>query len=99
MNYSLIDNDDHLAEVCQKARQHTAVALDTEFVRTRTYYPQLGLIQLFDGEQLVLIDPLPVRDWSPFIALLMDTRVTKFLHAGGKIWKCSCTALGYCHSP
>nr|WP_226374702.1 ribonuclease D [Pantoea stewartii] len=80
----MIDNDDHLAEVCQKARQHTAVALDTEFVRTRTYYPQLGLIQLFDGEQLVLIDPLPVRDWSPFIALLTDTRVTKFLHAGGE---------------
>ena len=84
MNYSLIDQDEQLAEVCQKARQHTAVALDTEFVRTRTYYPQLGLIQLFDDHQLVLIDPLAIRDWSPFIALLTDTAVTKFLHAGGE---------------
>jgi ribonuclease D len=84
VNYSLIDQDEQLAEVCQKARQHTAVALDTEFVRTRTYYPQLGLIQLFDDHQLVLIDPLAIRDWSPFIALLTDTAVTKFLHAGGE---------------
>nr|WP_222942683.1 ribonuclease D [Pantoea sp. MHSD4] len=84
VNYSLIDQDDQLADVCQKARQQAAVALDTEFVRTRTYYPQLGLIQLFDDHQLVLIDPLNIRDWSPFIALLTDTRVTKFLHAGGE---------------
>nr|WP_194716679.1 ribonuclease D [Pantoea agglomerans] len=84
VNYSLIDQDDQLADVCQKARQHAAVALDTEFVRTRTYYPQLGLIQLFDDQQLVLIDPLNIRDWSPFIALLTDTSVTKFLHAGGE---------------
>ena len=84
MNYSLIDQDDQLADVCQKARQHAAVALDTEFVRTRTYYPQLGLIQLYDDEQLVLIDPLNIRDWSPFVALLTDTAVTKFLHAGGE---------------
>ncbi len=84
VNYSLIDQDDQLAEVCQKARQHAAVALDTEFVRTRTYYPQLGLIQLYDSEQLVLIDPLKISDWSSFIDLLTDTGVTKFLHAGGE---------------
>ncbi len=70
--------------MCQQARQHAAVALDTEFVRTRTYYPQLGLIQLFDGNQLVLIDPLTISDWPPFIALLSDTQVKKFLHAGGE---------------
>jgi ribonuclease D len=69
VNYTLIDQNDQLAAVCEKARQHAAVALDTEFVRTRTYYPQLGLIQLFDGDQLILIDPL---------------NITKFLHAGGE---------------
>lgn len=84
MNYTLIDQDAQLASVCQLARQHSAVALDTEFVRTRTYYPQLGLIQLFDGEQLVLIDPLKIGDWTPFIALLSDQQVTKYLHAGGE---------------
>lgn len=84
MNYSLITTDDALAEVCQAARQFPVLALDTEFVRTRTYYPRLGLIQLYDGERLSLIDPLAISDWSPFEALLSDVKVIKFLHAGSE---------------
>jgi len=55
----MITTNEALAALCEVAGTKDAVALDTEFVRTRTYYPQLGLIQLFDGEQLALIDPLP----------------------------------------
>ncbi|WP_343463445.1 ribonuclease D [Pantoea sp.] len=84
MNYTMIDQNSQLAAVCEQARLHDAVALDTEFVRTRTYYPQLGLIQLYDGEQLVLIDPLKISEWAPFVALLQDKNVIKFLHAGGE---------------
>lgn len=84
MNYQLITTSQQLAEICQSARQKSAVALDTEFVRTRTYYPQLGLVQLFDGETLTLIDPLSIDDWAPFKALLSDTQVIKYLHAGGE---------------
>ncbi|GAA0515498.1 ribonuclease D [Tatumella terrea] len=84
MNYQLIHTSQQLAEVCAAARQKTAVALDTEFVRTRTYYPQLGLIQLFDGDALTLIDPLDISDWTPFKALLSDVQVVKYLHAGGE---------------
>ncbi len=50
----------------------SAVALDTEFVRTRTYYPQLGLLQLFDGQQVSLIDPLTINDWAPMRDLLLN---------------------------
>jgi ribonuclease D len=57
LNYQLIVSNEDLAKVCQQAQQFSQIALDTEFVRTRTYYPQLGLIQLFDGETLTLIDP------------------------------------------
>ncbi|MFS2225584.1 ribonuclease D [Pantoea sp. B65] len=84
MNYTLITSDDALAEVCQAARQFSALALDTEFVRTRTYYPRLGLIQLYDGERVSLIDPLAISDWAPFEALLSDQQVIKFLHAGSE---------------
>ena len=56
----MITTDDALASLCEAVRAFPAIALDTEFVRTRTYYPQLGLIQLFDGEHLALIDPLGV---------------------------------------
>ncbi|MGE9549988.1 ribonuclease D [Erwinia amylovora] len=80
----MITTNEALAEVCHAARQVPAVALDTEFVRTRTYYPGLGLIQLYDGETVSLIDPLPITEWSPFRDLLNDTRVIKFLHAGSE---------------
>jgi len=84
LNYKLITTDTALQQVCEQARTQSQIALDTEFVRTRTYYPQLGLIQLYDGEQLSLIDPLPIKQWQPFIALLADTQVVKFLHAGSE---------------
>ena len=73
-----------MAEVCAFARQQSAVALDTEFVRTRTLYPQLGLVQLYAGDEVALIDPTTIQDFSPFIALLADDYVTKVLHACGE---------------
>ncbi len=84
LNYQMITTNDALAALCETARTQRALALDTEFVRTRTYYPQLGLIQLYDGENVALIDPLTITDWAPFQALLQDQNVTKFLHAGSE---------------
>ena len=83
-HFKLITEDSALAEVCAFARQQSAVALDTEFVRTRTLYPQLGLFQLYAGDEVALIDPTMIQDFSPFIALLADDRVTKVLHACGE---------------
>nr|WP_269135472.1 ribonuclease D [Vibrio cincinnatiensis] len=84
VNYQIIDQLNELQRVCTLARQADVVMLDTEFVRTRTFYPQLGLIQLFDGENLSLIDPLAIEEMSPFIELLQDTSVLKVLHACGE---------------
>ncbi|WP_114767389.1 ribonuclease D [Vibrio rhodolitus] len=84
MNYQIITQSAELEAVCKKARTVDAVMLDTEFVRTRTYYPQLGLIQLFDGETLSLIDPLEIEDMTAFVELLKDTSVMKVLHACGE---------------
>lgn len=84
LNYQIITDNACLVEVCKQARLASAVALDTEFVRTRTYYPQLGLIQLYDGETVSLIDPLALEDMTPFRELLLDESVTKFLHAGSE---------------
>ncbi|TKI08185.1 ribonuclease D [Martelella alba] len=81
LKYQLITSDTELLEVCNLARQSPRVALDTEFVRIRTYYPQLGLIQLYDGERVSLIDPLAITEWRPFRQLLADPGVIKILHA------------------
>ncbi|MGM3187547.1 ribonuclease D [Musicola paradisiaca] len=99
MNYQLITTDDGLSEVCSQARRMPQVALDTEFVRTRTYYPQLGLIQLFDGERLSLIDPLSITVWQPFCDLLLDPAVTKYLHAGSEDLEVFLNAFGLLPTP
>ena len=84
LNYQMITTNDELASLCEVTRDFPAIALDTEFVRTRTYYPQLGLIQMYDGKHVSLIDPLGINDWAPMRDLLLDTAVTKYLHAGSE---------------
>lgn len=57
------------------------LALDTEFMRERTYYPRLCLIQIAAADRLALIDPLAIADPAPLAALLSDARRPKLLHA------------------
>ena len=84
LSYRFIETEQQLIDCCKDARGVGAIALDTEFVRTRTYFPILGLIQLYDGQHVSLIDPLQITDWRPFVELLTDEKVIKYLHAGGE---------------
>ncbi|WP_392565211.1 ribonuclease D [Utexia brackfieldae] len=81
MNYQLITHNKQLAAICQALPQNGVLALDTEFMRTRTYYPKLGLIQLYTGDNLVLIDPTHITDWYDFCQILNATNHTKYFHA------------------
>lgn len=80
-HFTVITDNTALLEICNLAQQQSAVALDTEFMRVSTYFPKLGLIQLYDGERVSLIDPLAITDFSPFIALLSNPKVLKILHS------------------
>ena len=77
----IIDQNSVLADHCRNWLQLSFVAIDTEFVRTETYFPIAGLIQVGDGERAYLIDPLEITDWSPLVALLECPTVVKVLHA------------------
>lgn len=81
MHYQYIENEQQLNAYCEKISGSHVLALDTEFVRTRTLYPQLGLIQIYDGQHLALIDPLNIDDFSSLNALLVDQAITKVLHS------------------
>lgn len=81
MNYQYIDDHQSLAAYCQRASGKPFIAVDTEFVRTRTLTPQIGLVQLYDGEQVALVDPVAISDLSPLKALLLDPKVVKVLHS------------------
>jgi ribonuclease D len=76
-----VEDTEQLHLVCQRYSQASVFAIDTEFVRTRTLYPKLGLIQINDGKTLALIDPVALSDLSPFWQLLENPNVQKVLHA------------------
>ena len=81
MSYQMITENAALAAFCQQASQQPALAVDTEFVRVSSLLPKLGLIQLFDGLQVVLVDPLTITDWQPLQALFANSAVMKLLHS------------------
>ncbi|MDF1855569.1 ribonuclease D [Pseudooceanicola sp.] len=77
---------DELAEFCAQAAKHPYVTIDTEFLRERTYYSQLCLVQLAmpgtDDSGAVLVDPLAEGiSLEPLHALFRDTSVVKVFHA------------------
>ncbi len=79
--YLYIKDQAQLNTYCQLAKQADVLALDTEFVRTRTFRSHLGLIQVFDGREIALIDPLCDLDLEPFWQLLSDESIVKVLHS------------------
>jgi len=79
---TIITTTAELAQRCAAWRQTRFVAIDTEFMRERTYWPQLCLIQVGAPEEAVAIDPLaPGIDLGPFFELLADQAVLKVFHA------------------
>lgn len=65
-----------------KASTHAFITIDTEFIRERTYFSQLCLIQVGTVEEAVAIDPLAEgMDLSSLYALLRNEKVMKVFHA------------------
>lgn len=78
-----IQNDSQLAELCRAIKDQPFFTFDTEFIRERTYYPILALVQVsWQDQDPILIDPLTIQDWKPFHELLLDENIVKVFHAG-----------------
>lgn len=70
-----------LIDFCNSAQSCPWVAVDTEFMRERTYYPKLCLVQIGIPEEIGLIDCLELGDLTPLWSLLHDEKVEKIFHA------------------
>ncbi|WP_111979635.1 ribonuclease D [Algibacillus agarilyticus] len=81
MSFKLIENQTELESLCKVLNQRTVLAIDTEFVRQRTYYPKIGLIQINCGEHIYLIDPLEVESWQSFNRILENENIIKVIHS------------------
>ncbi len=79
-----ITDAEGLRELVARARSYPVVGLDTEFMRERTYFAKLCLVQLGTAEFSAIIDPIAVGDLSALCDLLADPNVVKVFHAGSQ---------------
>jgi ribonuclease D len=80
---TVITDTDALAQFCARQGDAEFVAVDTEFMRERTYWPILCLVQVAGPEEAAAVDTLaPGIDLTPLLALMADQRMLKVFHAG-----------------
>ena len=84
MDYTYVDSDEKLLEFCSGIEDAEYCAVDTEFVREKTYYPVLALIQIATEQKLGCIDPLAVKNFDPLVKLMQDSGLLKVFHSSSQ---------------
>lgn len=79
-----ITKQDDLVAFVERAMQSNVLAIDTEFLREKTYYAKLCLIQFATEHETVLVDPLKVGDLTVLSDVLCCKGVVKLFHAGSQ---------------
>lgn len=84
--HPLIDTNAALIEFCDRIKDSDFIAVDTEFMRENTFWPELCLIQVANTEHAAAIDPMAQGiDLKPLLDLLVDNEdMLKVFHAGGQ---------------
>ena len=81
IEFQMVTEGDQLHAMCEQFAKKAWLAVDTEFIRTDTYYPKLGLLQFNDGENCFLVDPLALNDLEPLRQLFVNPDITKVFHS------------------
>lgn len=79
-----IEDKRSLEQFVARAQNSSYLAIDTEFLREKSYYAKLCLIQVATENELVLIDPLQIEDISILARLFKNQAITKIFHAGNQ---------------
>lgn len=83
-DHQYIDTAEALVSLCTALRTRPYIAIDTEFLRERTYRPELCLVQVKHEELLACIDTIAIDDLSALSELLLDESVVKVFHAASQ---------------
>ncbi len=83
-DYPLINTPNTLRSLCERLSSCEWLTIDTEFMREKTYYSRLCLIQVASENHVACIDPLSIADLSAFFTLLHDRKILKIFHAASQ---------------
>ncbi len=76
-----IENEEDLAKLCEQLKGSDWIAVDTEFERVKTYYPELCLIQVANADVAAIIDTIAITNLDTFFEILYDESITKVFHS------------------
>jgi ribonuclease D len=98
---NLIQTSKGVAKLAEDLAGQPVIAFDTEFLRERTFFPQLGLIQIADRNHAWLVDPLSLskRDLQPLLDVLTNPKVLKVAHAVEQDQECLYNGYGVVAAP
>lgn len=83
--HPLVTSTDALAALMARMRTSAFLAVDTEFIRENSYWPELCLVQVATPDEAAVIDPLADGlDLQPLLDLLLDQGILKVMHAGSQ---------------
>ncbi len=80
-NIFYVDTEEKMQQLCSRLQAATVLALDTEFVREKTYRAKLCLIQVASEDTVACIDPVALKDIQPFLDIIYDQNRLKVLHS------------------
>ena len=81
MTIEYIDKPEQLIDLCNRIEQAPWIALDTEFLREKTYYPVFCLLQIATPDWVVCVDPIAIKDLSELFDVINNPEITKVLHS------------------
>lgn len=81
MTIQYINRPEQLPLLCEQIQQEPWVALDTEFLREKTYYPKFCLLQIAAPGWVACVDPLAIADLSPLFEAIYNPGIVKVLHS------------------
>ena len=76
-----IDTQTALENLCAELKSAAYIAVDTEFMREKTYSARLCLIQIASEHTIACIDPFKLDSLDPFMDILLDRNILKILHS------------------
>ena len=94
-----IDTPQGLASRLSSWKDEALVAMDTEFIRERTFYPQLALVQLAIPGEILLVDPTAPGVAEVLAPFLDNPAVTKLMHSASEDLQALLRAAEWCRLP
>jgi len=83
VSYILVENQSAFDLAIKEIRQSKIIGLDTEFLRTNTYFPLLSLVQISTENKKFFLFDIHIKtiDWSELLAILLDKAIIKIIHS------------------